>query len=37
MYRKHLKIAAAAFPEKLLKLHAALTIQATNLNFFDRL
>ena len=34
-YRKHLKIAAAALPEKLLKLHAALTIQASNLHFFN--
>ena len=29
-----MKIAAAAFPGNLLKLHAALTIQASNLNFF---
>ena len=30
-----MKIAAAALPEKLLKLHAALTIQASNLHFFN--
>jgi hypothetical protein len=31
IYRKHLKIAS---PEKLLKMHAALSIQARNLNIF---
>ena len=30
-----MKIAAAPFPEKLLKLYAALTIQANNLNFLN--